>query len=102
MLINNTSSNLTIESDGVMYDAPTKKVTRIRWPGNTLSLHIKSGLGNSWDYKVKFFSNSYAKNGKSYMQIEPDGAVYLLPIGTLTPMGKLPPQPTGYPLKPGN
>lgn len=103
MLINNTGETLLVESDGKEYREATNMLNQVLWPAKSKSLRVKRASGGSWDYITTFVDVTYIKDVKIYMQIEPDGCIYILrphELTTTLPQSKLPKQPKEFPWKP--
>ncbi len=61
--------------------------------------------GGTWNYDPPAIPESYLwRKGKTVsvirLQVEPDGAIYVLPSGIKGPLGSFPAQPPGYPVRP--
>lgn len=100
VFINNSGKNLTLNSRGENHYLTNGLAIEIKWPGEDQLITIDTGLKKSWVYRVTIFNNPFVKDRRAYMQIEPDGLIYIMPPGTLTPVKNIPPQPVNFPWKP--
>ena len=97
---NNTGAPLVIVADQITVNVPVGEIRRIRFPGTSMTLLIKVTPNRNWSYNVTYPDASYIHNAKVYAQIEKDGFIYVFPTKTSKLATTLPPQPSGYPLKP--
>jgi hypothetical protein len=86
------SCNLDIESTGKLVPSG---------PGRRLSIETD---GATWEYTWVPFDREHVvrtfRRHLVYLQIEPDGSIFLVPFAVSHPVRDLPPQPLGYPLRP--
>lgn len=100
MFINNTGKTITVRSENESATISTNASGRVRWPGNTLSLEIRFNESSNWNYRVNTIPKSNRKTDSTYMQIQSNGWIYLVPVGTTASLSILPPQPVNLPWKP--
>jgi len=65
-----------------------------------MALTIKNGSNTSWKYAVRYPDPTFILDNKIYVQIETNGAIYLLLPKTKQAVKQFPPQPDGFPLRP--
>jgi hypothetical protein len=104
-LFNNTSSDIVAFS----YDSkmePEQDSIRVGEAGNVRvpSKLIVRGSGFNWEYDSRLYNRDYVYgwNMKSFqnLQLESNGAIYVLLPGAEHTMTRLPPQPEGFPVMP--
>ena len=98
---NNTGGKLEINSDGKLHSIPNGSSEIVRFPGNTMKLSIRNVSGTVWHYAARYPSQAFILHHKrTFVQIQPDGSIYVLnpPAGGI--VTNFPAQPPGFPLRP--
>jgi hypothetical protein len=91
---------LEINSDAETYRCPPDAAVEMNFPGNTMALTIKHTANATWKYAVRYPDPKFIPDNKIYVQIEADGAIYLLPDRVKSATNTFGHQPEGFPIKP--
>lgn len=94
IIVNNTGRNLVVTSGERKLLLPSGKSIG-PYAGVEWTFAIQPPQEHAWHYEL-----APIKQKNFYLQIEPGGAIYLLPSPPQQPIQNLPPQPNGYPLRP--
>ena len=100
IIVNNSGQELVLMEDDDSNVLPPFEATE-----TTLhrmeAFFIKLPNDAIWQYNLSPIDiRTYRHQHRIYMQIQPDGKIYVLPYKTLRPVKELPSQPVGYPLAP--
>lgn len=94
VLLNNTGQSLTINWEGQTHALPSGNTLELP-PRQSWAFTIKTEKGERWSYELAPIDQK-----DFYLQIEPDGSIYLLRVKPQESIPNLPPQPNRYPLHP--
>jgi hypothetical protein len=102
VVVNNSGQRLTVTSAATVVPLPSSMIAEVPFPSTPPPvILVGTADGRTWKYKwAPLDGASYGYGFQIYLQIEADGAIYVLP-GKVKGVSKpLPAQPASYPLKP--
>jgi hypothetical protein len=98
---NHSGQDVTITIHSQSFAVQREGLIETPFVDQTYTIRIKTSKGEEWTYNwVPLDARGYLFQNRMYLQIDEDGAVYLLPIQIYSTVQNLPSQPTGFPLKP--
>ena len=97
---NNTGGPVTLKIEEQVRTLQAGASAQFRFPGNTMEFAIETASKQVWRYKAKYPEKSYISKNRIYVQIEQNGDIYVRRPDSSGVVRNLPPQPTGFPLKP--
>jgi hypothetical protein len=102
VFVNNAGQRVTVISAATTTPLAASSLAEVPFPSTPPPVFVVRTIdGRSWKYTwTPLEGASYGHGPQTYMQIEADGSIYVLPGKVAGASKVLPPQPVGYPLKP--
>ena len=101
VFVNHSGQDVLITIHGNSFQVQRDGSIETPFVGETPVFRITTSKNEDWIYEwAPLGGMDYRFHNRIYLQIEPDGQLYVLPIQVNSPLDHLPSQPVGYPLKP--
>jgi hypothetical protein len=98
IFVNNAGIDIEISSTKQTANAAVGESVTIQCQD---AFEIRANANEKWMYRyVGVGSQNVVGGGRAYLQVEPDGRIYVLGAARSKPVAQLPNQPPGYPLVP--
>jgi hypothetical protein len=101
VFLNHTGQDVTIIIDGSPFQVQQGKSIETPFIQQDYSFSVRTLKNEDWIYQWATLNETYYSfHDRIYLQIEPNGHLYVLRFQANSPVDQLPSQPVGFPLKP--